>query len=255
MKSKIIIDVGGTKTRFVLLTPDGKHHKKKEISSQPNHLKTDIKGYLHYIKLRGIPLQIGIRGVWTKSEREYWKKKLRPLSPQIKIQSDMELAYELIFGSRHGILLNAGTGSMAYGRNKKGEEARSGGLGPILGDEGSGFWIGKRFLQTYYEETGNYLMVRKYAKDPNYVSKISELGFQILKEAQTTQSHTLNQIIKKAQDELLLLMKQVLRELKWKGPFELALRGGLFENLAFKKRFIFKLDREKFEFSLKSYSA
>lgn len=45
-----------------------------------------------------------------------------------------------------GILLIAGTGSIAYGRNGAGAEARAGGLGWILGDEGSGFWIARRGL-------------------------------------------------------------------------------------------------------------
>ena len=40
----------------------------------------------------------------------------------------------------------AGTGSICYGRNDAGQAARSGGWGYILGDEGSGYWIGRRAL-------------------------------------------------------------------------------------------------------------
>ena len=43
-----------------------------------------------------------------------------------------------------GIVLIAGTGSAAYGRNAAGETARAGGYGPWVGDEGSAFEIGRR---------------------------------------------------------------------------------------------------------------
>ena len=36
----------------------------------------------------------------------------------------------------------AGTGSIAYGRNRRGETARSGGWGSVVSDEGSGYWVG-----------------------------------------------------------------------------------------------------------------
>src|SRR6184192_4367337 len=40
----------------------------------------------------------------------------------------------------------AGTGSVAFGRNDAGEEARAGGWGPIIGDEGSGYFIARTGL-------------------------------------------------------------------------------------------------------------
>ena len=45
-----------------------------------------------------------------------------------------------------GIVLIAGTGSICYGRNEAGQAARAGGWGYLLGDEGSGWWIGRRTL-------------------------------------------------------------------------------------------------------------
>ena len=45
---------------------------------------------------------------------------------------------------RRALVLIAGTGSVAYGRNAAGETARAGGYGPSLGDEGSAFEIGRR---------------------------------------------------------------------------------------------------------------
>jgi glucosamine kinase len=44
-------------------------------------------------------------------------------------------------GLDHGVALVAGTGSVAYGRAASGKEARAGGWGWLLGDDGSGAWI------------------------------------------------------------------------------------------------------------------
>src|SRR5512132_4032371 len=46
-----------------------------------------------------------------------------------------------------GVVLIAGTGSIAYGRNEEGEEDRAGGWGYLIGDEGSGVWCGLEALR------------------------------------------------------------------------------------------------------------
>lgn len=48
---------------------------------------------------------------------------------------------------RPGIIVMAGTGSIAYGVDDNGHRVRAGGFGPLLGDEGSGYWIGLRGLR------------------------------------------------------------------------------------------------------------
>jgi N-acetylglucosamine kinase-like BadF-type ATPase len=61
-----------------------------------------------------------------------------------QVATDYEIALEAAVGSRPGVVLIAGTGSVAYGRNAAGETARAGGYGPWIGDEGSAFEIGRR---------------------------------------------------------------------------------------------------------------
>ena len=46
-----------------------------------------------------------------------------------------------------GVVLIAGTGSIAYGRNAEGEEDRAGGWGYLIGDEGSAVWCGLEALR------------------------------------------------------------------------------------------------------------
>jgi N-acetylglucosamine kinase-like BadF-type ATPase len=55
---------------------------------------------------------------------------------------DEEIALDAAFAGGPGILVVAGTGSNAIGRAAGGELFGAGGWGPVLGDEGSGYWIG-----------------------------------------------------------------------------------------------------------------
>ncbi len=50
-------------------------------------------------------------------------------------------------GDAPGIVIICGTGSIVYGRSGRGVAARAGGWGHLLGDEGSGYWIGLRALR------------------------------------------------------------------------------------------------------------
>lgn len=60
------------------------------------------------------------------------------------VTTDAEAALAGGCPSGDAIVLIAGTGSMALGRNRDGRNARSGGWGHALGDAGSGAWVGQR---------------------------------------------------------------------------------------------------------------
>lgn len=64
----------------------------------------------------------------------------------VRIDSDARIALEGAFKGGAGIILIAGTGSIAFGKDEKGNVHRVGGWGRILGDEGSGFFIGRYAL-------------------------------------------------------------------------------------------------------------
>ena len=61
----------------------------------------------------------------------------------VEVVGDTVIALEAAFGSGPGVLVIAGTGSIAYGRNANGETLRAGGWGHAISDEGSGHWIGR----------------------------------------------------------------------------------------------------------------
>jgi glucosamine kinase len=58
------------------------------------------------------------------------------------VVNDALVALEAGAPGQPGVVLIAGTGSIAYGRDAHGSAARAGGWGHVLGDEGSGFWLG-----------------------------------------------------------------------------------------------------------------
>lgn len=62
---------------------------------------------------------------------------------EIEVVGDMVVAMEAAFGASPGVIVVAGTGSIAYGRNSEGQTARAGGWGFAISDEGSGHWIGR----------------------------------------------------------------------------------------------------------------
>jgi N-acetylglucosamine kinase-like BadF-type ATPase len=55
---------------------------------------------------------------------------------------DEEIALDAAFQGGRGVLALAGTGNNVIGRTADGRRASAGGWGPVLGDEGSGHWIG-----------------------------------------------------------------------------------------------------------------
>lgn len=61
----------------------------------------------------------------------------------VEIVGDTVIALEAAFGAGPGVVVIAGTGSIAYGRDATGHTARAGGWGFAVSDEGSGHWIGR----------------------------------------------------------------------------------------------------------------
>ncbi|SNX74072.1 N-acetylglucosamine kinase-like BadF-type ATPase [Bacillus oleivorans] len=65
---------------------------------------------------------------------------------QVRVIDDARLAHTALLQGQDGILVIAGTGSIALGRCN-GMEWRTGGWGYLLGDEGSGYWVSIKAIQ------------------------------------------------------------------------------------------------------------
>ncbi len=90
-------------------------------------------------------IYLGITGVVRDGSIE---KILRDkFTAEAIVVSDIELAYRANFTDGAGILLYAGTGSVAFAIDEKGEVQKIGGWGYLLGDEGAGYWIGREAIR------------------------------------------------------------------------------------------------------------
>ena len=65
------------------------------------------------------------------------------LATPIDVVGDMQIALEAAFDQGPGVIVIAGTGSIAYGRDRQGRTLRAGGWGFAIGDEGSAHWIAR----------------------------------------------------------------------------------------------------------------
>ena len=93
-------------------------------------------------------LCVGVAGTGVETERQaLWQAlQSREVADEVIVHTDAMVALDDAFGEGAGILLISGTGSIAWGRSPAGTLGRCGGWGPIIGDEGSGQWIGRRAL-------------------------------------------------------------------------------------------------------------
>jgi glucosamine kinase len=72
------------------------------------------------------------------------------VSGEVVVTGDMQIALEAAFPGAPGIVVIAGTGSIAYGRNEQGSVARAGGWGFAVSDEGSAYWIGRNAVSAVF---------------------------------------------------------------------------------------------------------
>ena len=99
-------------------------------------------------RLTGDVLYIGAAGAGREPERDELRKALRAenLAPTVVVATDIEIALAAAFDDGPGIVVSAGTGSVAVGRDRAGRQHRIGGYGWQMGDEGSGYAIGRAAL-------------------------------------------------------------------------------------------------------------
>jgi N-acetylglucosamine kinase-like BadF-type ATPase len=85
----------------------------------------------------------GLAGLSSPAVRAWASRALcKSVAGELLLCGDEEIALDAAFSGGPGILVVAGTGSNAIGRSTDGRLFGAGGWGPVLGDEGSGTWIG-----------------------------------------------------------------------------------------------------------------
>jgi N-acetylglucosamine kinase-like BadF-type ATPase len=90
----------------------------------------------------------GMSGSGRPEARQFLEQTLREvvggdLQGEVQVVSDAEIALHAAVGSGPGIVVIAGTGSIALARDARANTVRAGGWGWAISDEGSGPWIGR----------------------------------------------------------------------------------------------------------------
>lgn len=99
-------------------------------------------------------------------------------SDRTLVTDDAAVALSGATGGEPGIVVIAGTGSIAFGRNGAGRTARAGGWGYLLGDEGGAFWIAREALRAalrWEEGWGDPTSLRARLLDATGARNINDL--------------------------------------------------------------------------------
>lgn len=156
------IDGGGSLTRALLLSPEGREVARIEGAStlvDPIHPEGCVATLRHLVVELGAHVSGPIGAVWAglagagrdpvrRMVQRSLHDALGGAVARVGVGTDAEAAFYDAFGDEPGILLVAGTGSNALARATPGGEIRQvGGWGQQLGDEGSGYWIAMKALR------------------------------------------------------------------------------------------------------------
>jgi len=149
------IDAGGTKTLCLLADAHGQIVAEARGPGANLHVagEAGVEATLRDVITRTIgdrditpaAICIGIAGVDRDDEERAIRAIAHGICPGSRVLVVNDALIALVAGAHDapGIVIIAGTGSITYGRNRAGEAARAGGWGHMVGDEGSGYWIGR----------------------------------------------------------------------------------------------------------------
>ena len=193
---------------------------------------------------------LGIAGVDRPDDSAVVRGIMRRIGfkARILVVNDALVALEAGAPGAPGVVIISGTGSIAYGRNSRNEGARAGGGGHVLGDEGSGYWIGRAALRAVLREADRRgprtaltsLLLRHFGVDEAqslihevYQNKLRPAAIGALAEcvqaAFTDHDEAAVGILRGAADELESAGLSVARRLALDHePFVFILGGGIF---------------------------
>jgi N-acetylglucosamine kinase-like BadF-type ATPase len=175
-------------------------------------------------------LGVASRGIWTTGERRALARRLRRFAPRVIVISDVEAAYLAALGAIPGVLLLAGTGAIALGRDRRGRWAREGGLGPLLGDDGSAFSIGRAWLRG---DAVSPARARRLVTAPDAVARVAALAPAVLRRARGG-DRAARRIVREAQGALARLAGRAARALRLPTPVTVSWAGGLLGHAPFR---------------------
>jgi N-acetylglucosamine kinase-like BadF-type ATPase len=255
------INGGGTKTSYIV-TDSGLNTIFSSSTSACNLKKTGIDAALKIleeiindillnakIKIKDISgIGAGFAGAGRSNDAEGLRLKFNELIESkyhlnipVVITTDIMITLEGAFNGDEGAVLISGTGSIIYAKDKRNIYYRAGGFGRIIGDEGSGYTIGKKGLAAaakYFDSRGKENKPVKYLKENFNVCSSEELIIKVYEEnfepsefapfvimGAEENDETCKKIIDEEAEELVLHIKAVKNY--FKNKIKLSLSGGV----------------------------
>ncbi len=252
------VDGGGTRTTLVLAGPDGREILRHvggaglvdpRAPTASAVLVADlVRAAMSQAGLTEPPASLcaGLAGVGNETERDAVERALAAegVAGRVRIVTDGEIALEGSLGGGAGVLVIAGTGSVAYGRAEDGRVARCGGWGMFVGDEGSGYALGRAGIVAALRAADGRgpptrllaeLMERMGVETPNGIppwvgrsekSVIAALSRPVVEAAEAGDAVAL-EILRREAGELALHPRALAGVLDpWSGPISVVLYGG-----------------------------
>jgi glucosamine kinase len=221
------VDVGGTWVRAVALA-DKRRVGSVALRTPPlPELATFLRSVWRRRRWTGRvdTLVVAARGVWLPRERRTLTRALRGLGRHVVVIADVEAAWHATHDSGPGVLVLAGTGSIVLGRDAHGRWARAGGLGPLLGDEGSAFWIGRAWLRARAAAP----VQRRLAVRRDAVPAIAALAPRVVARARSG-DRLAARVVREAQTHLADQAREVTRALGLRGAVPVGGGGSVMGN-------------------------
>jgi len=265
-KYYIGIDGGGTKTNVSVLNPEGKVVFSSTFGPSnllngtefEESITTMFKALIPVIKELTrdkilLNIYAGFAGTSSDEPEARFKAagKKSLLGHDISIESvtvisDAQLALNVYYPHKPGLLLISGTGSICYGKDENGGIFRTGGFGYLIDDHGSGYWFGKEAVKAAFYSRFHYgeksvleeMVFRHFSitetseiydliyknNSKMIIASASELVFNAHKEG----CPIADKIIHKGADELVYLVQNCSKLIGGKSPC-VVLHGSVFK--------------------------
>jgi len=230
------IDMGGTWVRIASAWADGRAGvlalPSPRDPSRLAHVLRRIWRRRGWTRAGVAALVVASRGVWTRDERSALARRLRRFARRVRVVSDAQAALHGALSGRPGVLILAGTGSIVVGLDPGGRWARAGGLGPLIGDEGSAFWLGREWLRAT-SSAGRWRAALEAVRAREPVARIAALAPAVLRRARQGDQRA-RSIVRRAQNGLAAHTRDVILQLGLPRPVDASWAGGVLESASFR---------------------
>lgn len=253
------VDGGGTKTAF-LLDVDGKRFESKQITIHPKQVTKQQFFEIMKLGVGDVCRKAGIDpeeilytfvaapgyGQYPDTEA-YIDEGIREAidSDRFTVANDCVNGWAGSLNAKPGINLVLGTGQIGYGVDEEGNSMRSGGWGPLLGDEASGYYIGLKLLNHFTkmsdgrsDKTILYDIIREklgLKEDMEIIDKAEKMKrdeiaslSRIFAEALDKEDPYCKELLEEISKEAAAVIDSIIKGLNFKEEVKVSYSGGVF---------------------------